>query len=152
MKRLTLIQSAEWVELKSPLPKRFIEMLRSGLPPAVRYFDDSRKNWKVFWKHLPEILSFAKKFFDHVDYSALPIDWQMICAGARLDTGTDELIPDGMDSTPFSVLFVAEDAPIEVVKAAYRVLAAVYHPDHGGSNDQMVKLNEAYEKICARKK
>ena len=32
----------------------------------------------------------------------------------------------------------------EDIKKAYRTLAHKYHPDHGGSNDEMAKLNAAY--------
>lgn len=50
---------------------------------------------------------------------------------------------------PHRVLFIAPDAPIEVVKAAYKVLAWAYHPDRGGSEDAMRELNEAYEACLA---
>lgn len=48
---------------------------------------------------------------------------------------------------PHRVLFVAPDAPLEVVKAAYIALAKVYHPDCGGSKEAFLELKEAYEAL-----
>lgn len=46
---------------------------------------------------------------------------------------------------PHRILFVASDAPKEVIRAAYLALAKHYHPDAGGSEDEMRELNDAYE-------
>jgi len=53
----------------------------------------------------------------------------------------------------YARLKVTEDAPVEVIRAAYRVLAAKYHPDRQGSADdgtvrahaEMSALNTAYK-------
>lgn len=50
---------------------------------------------------------------------------------------------------PHRVLFVAQDAPKEVIRAAYLALSKVYHPDFGGSADAQIELNEAYEGAMA---
>jgi DnaJ-class molecular chaperone len=52
------------------------------------------------------------------------------------------------DLNPFSILGVSVDATEAEVKAAYRKKAAQHHPDRGGSSEQMVKINAAYEVIC----
>jgi hypothetical protein len=49
--------------------------------------------------------------------------------------------------TEYSVLFVTPDAPPEVIKAAYRTLAMMYHPDKGGDKEKMVQLNAAYDRL-----
>lgn len=46
---------------------------------------------------------------------------------------------------PHRVLFVAQDAPKEVIRASYLALAKHLHPDAGGSVEEMTELNEAYE-------
>lgn len=43
------------------------------------------------------------------------------------------------------VLYITPDAPPEVAQAAYKALAKLAHPDHGGSHHEMVRLNQAYE-------
>lgn len=55
----------------------------------------------------------------------------------------------------YARLKVTQDAPVEVIRAAYRVLAAKYHPDrqaqgeagahHDGAHAEMAALNTAYQ-------
>jgi curved DNA-binding protein CbpA len=51
---------------------------------------------------------------------------------------------------PYRVLQVTPDAEPEVIQAAYRALARKYHPDMGGSDLQMAKLNAAWETVRDR--
>lgn len=44
----------------------------------------------------------------------------------------------------YRLLHVQADAPAEVIKASYRALMALHHPDIGGHHDAAVLLNEAY--------
>ena len=44
----------------------------------------------------------------------------------------------------YRVLHVQPEAPPEVVKAAYRALMILHHPDRGGDHAMAVSLNEAY--------
>ena len=39
------------------------------------------------------------------------------------------------------------DAPLRVIKASYKALAATAHPDKGGSEEGMKELNDALERI-----
>lgn len=45
----------------------------------------------------------------------------------------------------YEVLQVSPRAEPEVVRAAYRSLARKYHPDHGGSGERMMALNDAWD-------
>lgn len=49
-----------------------------------------------------------------------------------------------VDIDYYEILQVSPNASSEVIDAAYRRLARVYHPDVGGSNEAMALLNEAY--------
>ncbi|MCC6246014.1 MAG: J domain-containing protein [Gemmatimonadaceae bacterium] len=44
----------------------------------------------------------------------------------------------------YRLLHVQADAPAEVIKAAYRALIALHHPDKGGTHETAAMLNEAY--------
>jgi hypothetical protein len=44
----------------------------------------------------------------------------------------------------YRMLHVQTDAPPEVIKAAYRALMAIHHPDVGGEHAKAVMINEAY--------
>lgn len=53
---------------------------------------------------------------------------------------------------PYKVLGVDRDAEEQVVKAAYRAKAKLFHPDKtGGSSEKMAQINEAYHKVCEEK-
>ena len=49
--------------------------------------------------------------------------------------------------SPYQVLGLDPSAPDEVVRLVYRHLANRCHPDKGGSQEAMVRLNRAYEEI-----
>jgi hypothetical protein len=49
--------------------------------------------------------------------------------------------------SPYAVLGVIENAPDEVVKAAYKAQARRYHADLGGDDQRMKQVNAAYEEI-----
>ena len=47
----------------------------------------------------------------------------------------------------YAALWLRPGAPLPVVKAAYRSLAARHHPDAGGDDRAMRRLNDAYDTI-----
>jgi hypothetical protein len=51
--------------------------------------------------------------------------------------------PDG----PWGTLFLVPGAPPEVVKAVYRALAQLYHPDRGGDAARMAAVNAAVAEL-----
>lgn len=52
---------------------------------------------------------------------------------------------------PYRVLGLGPLAPDEVVRLVYRHLAQRCHPDHGGSQEAMARLNRAYEEIARQR-
>ncbi len=46
-------------------------------------------------------------------------------------------------------LHLLPDAPAELIKVAYRELAKLNHPDHGGNEETMKLLNEAFRLLAA---
>ena len=49
----------------------------------------------------------------------------------------------------YAALHLQPGAPQPVVKAAYRALAQVHHPDAGGDTAVMARINAAYSTICS---
>ena len=47
--------------------------------------------------------------------------------------------------TPFEVLGVADKAPLEEVRGAFRRLAMQHHPDRGGDVEKFRELQAAYD-------
>lgn len=53
-----------------------------------------------------------------------------------------------MDMNFYEILHIAENAPDEIIKLAYKGLAQKYHPDRykgTDANQKMVQIREAYE-------
>lgn len=51
------------------------------------------------------------------------------------------------DVAAYLCLHVTPSAPDALILAAYRTLAKVYHPDVGGSTQDMQRLNQAYKHL-----
>jgi hypothetical protein len=56
-------------------------------------------------------------------------------------------MPQTHNGDPFKVLGLLPTVDPDVAKAAYRILAGKHHPDAGGSNDRMARLNNAWDQI-----
>ncbi len=52
-----------------------------------------------------------------------------------------------VNSDAYATLFLLPTAPRAVVKAAYRALADIHHPDHGGTTLAMQTINAAYASL-----
>lgn len=72
---------------------------------------------------------------------------------AEIDKMINKLAEQGVDIKgkgeldPFKILGVNPDATEEEVKKAYREKAKKAHPDRGGSHEQMLRVNAAWEAI-----
>lgn len=66
------------------------------------------------------------------------------------DDDDDSFVQKGKD--PFKILGVTKTAPEEVVRAAYKTLARMYHTDlNGGSDTKIKEINAAFEEIKRKK-
>jgi len=55
-------------------------------------------------------------------------------------------------SPDHAMLYITLDAPKEVVRAAYKALAILHHPDKGGDPAKMSSINQAYDRLKERGK
>jgi len=131
-----------WVELTG-LGGKLLTTIRYGIKAAYRQFEQRKQSWMVHWSYLGFVVQMARAYGVEVDYSALPTTWQLRAAGAQVlvDTAVEAR------ENPFARLFITEDAPIEVVHAAFRALAKKHHPDAGGSTAVFQQLDAAYRQI-----
>ena len=65
---------------------------------------------------------------------------------AQAGAGTPTSPVDAL-AAAYAVLYLRPGAPAPVVKAAYRALAQVHHPDIGGDARVMARINAAYAAI-----
>jgi hypothetical protein len=142
--RLILQQEGEWVRLLGNTNRAFVEFLKYGVKPQTyRRYDADTRSWMIYWKQLRVVAHAARRFYSEIDWATLPADWQLYMAGADVQTP----VVSEPGANPFAVLCVTEDAPLEVIRAAYKALAGIYHPDHGGTEQQMSDLNAAYTEV-----
>lgn len=70
------------------------------------------------------------------------------CGGVR-HIENDEVSPavPGETVAAYKTLHLLPTAPGDLVKAAYRIMSKLHHPDTGGSTREMQRVNEAYRRL-----
>jgi curved DNA-binding protein CbpA len=58
--------------------------------------------------------------------------------------------PGHQTTDAYAVLHLLPTAPPELIKAAYRCLAMIHHPDRGGDTEAMQRINSAYAGLSAK--
>jgi len=151
--KITFDPDTKFCQLRFGYNKRFAEFMKSGITPlSYRRWVADKKYWEVHVSKLARVVVVARRYFGHVDYSELPGGLQIELA-IRMSAFDDvEAPPKRTASTPHDVLYLLPTAPIEVVKAAYRALALIHHPDRGGDEEILKEINSAYETITEAKK
>lgn len=149
MKTLTIHfdPDTRFCSLTHPYNKRFVAFVSQGIKPlSFRRYDDRTRRWEVHINKIPQVVAAAKRFFEHVDYRALPPDVQIKIVQFAEKSG-DLPVGHTRPKTPYEVLYLATNAPPEVIKAAYRALAQKHHPDHGGDPNKFREIDEAWKKL-----
>ena len=117
-----------WVKVITPYDVRFVTDIKYVIPFGEREWNPADKCWLVRDNYLEEIIILLQKYYDEI---------------------TTDLIEakNSPADGPYATMFLLPEAPVELVKSAYRLLSMVHHPDHGGTDEQMDRLNNAYEQI-----
>jgi hypothetical protein len=124
------------VTIRSPKREDFDAALwefKNHVPSWAAHFDGKRKAWlvDVTARHaLAEFLMLmscrdAQVHYDKMDEKPARLTVESACQ-------TLHLLPS---------------APAVVVRAAYKALAQIHHPDAGGDEDEMKRLNAAYDLV-----
>jgi hypothetical protein len=172
-----LIYGRGKVTIETPYNAAFVDALKSRITPQSRSWDQIDKHWvvwepyvlhacelvKVYYANVieenPELLNQSKNYggsgygqsnrnsgyYDGTRYYNFGSgQWEQRASSGSSSAGASSARP----STDHAVLFVTSDAPKQVIEAAYKALARLYHPDvPGGDNAKMERLNVAYERI-----
>jgi hypothetical protein len=150
--KITYNSSTKFCLLKHGYNKRFDEFVRFGVAPtSYRKWSNDKKCWEVHITKLPPVVLVAKRLFDRVDWSELPEDLQIDLV-SKLISEASASASRGFQAkkpvlSPYEALYLLPTAPMEVVKAAYRALAFIYHPDRGGDAEAFKDITKAYEEI-----
>lgn len=107
--------------------ERALADLKARVPAGSRSWDAEARCWRVDDDFERELTAWASVWFPE---QAAPRP-----AGPALDEA-------------YQLLWLRPGAPPEVVRAAYRALAASHHPDRGGSEAAMKALNRARDLLA----
>lgn len=127
----------DWIRVYTPYSDKFVAAIK-GLEHKYRFpvFRDEGSHkvfdyWRVQKLCLAEVVGILQDCFP----------------GSDIESDLVEALPAPSDS-PYTVLCLQDGAPRELVDAAYRTLAKLYHPDMpGGDTRRMTAINVAYQTI-----
>ena len=117
-----------WLNVVTPYKKKFVEELKTWIQPSHRMWNPNARLWEVQEMHLEKLITLLEKHFDEVEH----------------DLFAEEQVPSNMFKPVLEALKGLSNGNLDKI---YRQLAVAVHPDHGGSNELMTKLNRAYEEI-----
>lgn len=131
-----------WV--RTPFNKDFVDWVKSEVVINCRRWDKENDVWVISYSYEDDLIVECFKLFHEVKK-----------IGKRSAKKTEPQFSRSrqtpMDArTAYDVFHLQPSAPPELINAAYRVMAKLYHPDVYGepdATDQMKKINDAYEKI-----
>jgi len=129
-----------------------IGTLKSYIHPSARSYDPQARQWHV---DLDAQTEFDRWLTYLVTVLGARIEWRHDEARGKESGGQQREWPPTGHRKPatreelFARLFLLPGAPQEVVKAAYRELAKIHHPDKGGDTRRMQELTEAFRLLAA---
>ena len=135
----------------------FIGQLKLKVPPDKRTWEGDLQRWYIS----PGYAGDAWKLFKATwpDAVIYPADTSSQRASRGTTTGQswqgtyrfqgtwNPLTPQMARTGPYAVLQVDVNACPQVIRAAYKALASLYHPDKGGDPIKMQALNQAMDEL-----
>ena len=121
-----------------------LDMLKSFINAYYRSYDPAARHWIIgepASESLQRWLSYCAAHFN------ARVEWLDITDDGpfKHERKRQQPKPDN----PYAVLHLRKTAQPELVKAAYKTLAQLHHPDKGGDTKAMQAINEAYRQLAA---
>lgn len=140
----SLVYDGDVAVVNTPFRKDFVEYLKASIPHEYRAWDAERKVWRVSPPYGPTAARVVKMYYAGAMIDPPP--------GPKFREDPDPVWPRYQPascgcSEAHRTLGVCATAPKEVIAAAYKALSKRLHPDAGGSDAEMLKLNAAYEQV-----
>src|SRR5678816_1114984 len=126
-----------WAIVHTPYDEDFLSAFKARV--HIRAFDPGSKTWIVPARYVPIVRDLARRYLEIDIAVSLPPN---LAPHARA-APAPQRVPE-----EYEILCVLPGSPIEVVKAAYKALAFICHPDRGGNAEHFRQLSEAYERVC----
>jgi hypothetical protein len=134
-----------WVKCQTPFDKQktplFAEAVKTRIDCKLRQWSKSEGSWLVDPSCLDEIIEITREFYPDVLLLNGSPD---AAAAAATPRPASEPLNDGTYGTMAILLRAASP---EALRRVYRDLAVDLHPDHGGDQETMRRLNTAWDRI-----
>lgn len=108
-----------------------VAAIKNRIPMRFRKWDGQRKCWLFMNEAIREVLFITEQYCGTVEQVE--------------DNATRDLSQEDVEA--YMLLHVLPSAPKEVIRAAYKAMALLAHPDRGGSTAQMQAINSAYQRL-----
>lgn len=115
-----------------------VAAIKRGIPSRQRRWVPERKVWWFAGGQLASVEALGRKHCGDVIYLAEQADNEV------------QMVP-AEQAAAYRALHLQPSAPPELVKAAFRVMCKLHHPDTGGTTRTMQRVNEAYGLLAARR-
>ena len=119
----------------TPYDPKFVEALKGAIPAKQRWWEPELKLWRVDRAAGDALTGLLWRFFG---------GYAVVAPGELGLESVQHRLPA---EQPYAVLHLQPTAPAELVRAAYKTLALLYHPDRGGDTAEMQAINAAYEAL-----
>lgn len=149
MTKLLLARVNDEISVKLSSPDRdiftaLVESLKDTIAPSHRRYDSVKRRFMVKGDLLNELMVWIdgarENFF-------VEVEWATAQKAHEAPPPRPRSTPPRADA--YAALFLLPTAPKAVVKAAYRALAQLNHPDLGGDTSAMQRINAAYKQLAA---
>lgn len=127
--RATLWVEGGWIMVRTPYNPEFIDELKNEIPREARKWDTEEKIWKVDASYADDLEKLVRKFYGEPTVVQQEV---LVTASAPEDD-------------PYGMLL--REAPNDVIKKVYLMIATKVHPDAGGSTESMTRVNQAWDAI-----
>lgn len=142
-----LVYHGEVAIVTTPYSRAFVDEIKVLIPHEYREWVADRKVWHVRYPYDRHAATLLAKHFPYAEIEERwdaknphgyqhQSQWQPLNPPSRCSCSPDH-----------QALYVCGEAPVEVIKAAYKALAKQIHPDNGGDVVLMQQLNEVYERV-----
>ena len=137
------------IKLKSDNPDAFrlcIDTLKSAIAPDMRSYNPATREWFVD----EDATGRMRRWLEYCRANLYAeVEWLDGEAYANPEAEWTPPKPKPKAGDPYQTLHLLPSAPPEVVKAAYKALATLHHPDKGGETEVMQRINDAYGRLLA---
>lgn len=118
-----------------------LNALKQDISRQNRKFDAERRCWMIDYDSQAELECWLKRMRAEMKADVV----------YKNGYGRHEWAARRDVTNAYATLHLLPTAPPELVKAAYRCLAMMNHPDVGGDTETMQQLNIAYAQLSARR-